>query len=326
MQTRHALFVPFILIIVLALASCTTGPKRTDAQIASDVQSKIGSDLRLANKQISVQAKDGVVMLTGRVDNDTEKKMVETYASGTEGVKSVMNNIEVVTAAQLPPPAVEPPPAPAGRKATKAAKPAPAAERPASQAAAAAAPRAGAPPAAEERVAVPAGTDISVRMIDGIDSEKNKPGDKFRATVEMPVVIDGRTVIPKGADVQGTVINSASAGHFQGRSQLALVLHTISYAGKSYDLKTEEFTRAGSSRGKKTAAMVGGGGAVGAIIGGIAGGGKGAAIGAASGAGAGAGVQAVTKAQQVRVPSETIVDFKLKTPVTVTPAATAGRR
>ena len=173
---------------------------------------------------------------------------------------------------------------------------------------------------------MPAGTELTIRMIDSVDSEKNKVGDRFRATIEMPVVIEGKTVVPKGAEVEGVVAQSASAGHFQGRSELALALSKLTYAGKSYDIKTEQAVREASSRGKKTAAMVGGGGALGAVIGGIAGGGKGAAIGAAAGAGAGAGVQAVTKGQQVRIPSETVLEFKLKNPVTVTPAATAGRR
>ncbi len=81
----------------------------------------------------------------------------------------------------------------------------------------------------------------------------------------------------------------------------------------------------GTGRGKRTAATVGGGAALGAIIGGIAGGGKGAAIGAGAGAAAGTGVQGVTKGQKVELPSETVLDFQLAQPVTVTPAATRNR-
>jgi hypothetical protein len=338
MRTRHLLLISFLLIFVLALTGCSRVGGRTDAQIASDIQSKIGADLRLANKQISVQTKDGTVVLTGRVDTEAEKKMVETYAAGVEGVKTVMNNIEVASAAAqaAPPPPTPEPPAPAPPAARAAAKkpampaataapPAPAAAAPAPPAPAAPSAPAATPPA-EERVTMPAGTELTIRMIDSVDSEKNKVGDRFLATIEMPVVIEGKTVVPKGAEVEGIVAQSASAGHFQGRSEIALALSKLTYAGKSYDIKTEQAVREASSRGKKTAAMVGGGGALGAVIGGIAGGGKGAAIGAASGAGAGAGVQAVTKGQQVRIPSETVLEFKLKNPVTVTPAATAGRR
>jgi len=329
MRMKDALLISLLLILVLALAGCTRGGGRTDAQIASDIQSKIGADLRLANKQISIQTKDGVVLLTGRVDTEAEKKMVETYAAGVEGVKTVMNNIEVAPAAAQAPPTPEPPaptPPAARPAAKKPATPAATAAPPAPAPAGPTAPAPAATPPAEERVTMPAGTELTIRMIDSVDSEKNKVGDRFRATIEMPVVIEGKTVVPKGADVEGVVAQSASAGHFQGRSELALALSKLTYAGKSYDIKTEQAVREASSRGKKTAAMVGGGGALGAVIGGIAGGGKGAAIGAASGAGAGAGVQAVTKGQQVRIPSETVLEFKLKNPVTVTPAATAGRR
>jgi len=331
MRTRHLLLISFLLILGLALTGCSRVGGRTDVQIASDIQSKIGADLRLANKQISVQTKDGTVVLTGRVDTEAEKKMVETYAAGVEGVKTVMNNIEVAPAAvqAAPPPTPEPPaPAPAAARpaAKKPATPAATAAPPAPAPGAPTAPAPAATPPAEERVTMPAGTELTIRMIDSVDSEKNKVGDRFRATIEMPVVVEGKTVVPKGAEVEGVVAQSASAGHFQGRSELALALSKLTYAGKSYDIKTEQAVREASSRGKKTAAMVGGGGALGAVIGGIAGGGKGAAIGAASGAGAGAGVQAVTKAQQVRIPSETVLEFKLKNPVTVTPAATAGRR
>jgi hypothetical protein len=331
MRIRHVPLISFLLILVLALTGCSRVGGRTDAQIASDIQSKIGADLRLANKQISVQTKDGTVVLTGRVDTEAEKKMVETYAAGVAGVKTVMNNLEVApAAAQAPPPPTPEPPAPVPPAARPAAKkpatPAATAAPPAPAAAAPTAPAPAATPPAEERVTMPAGTELTIRMIDSVDSEKNKVGDRFRATIEMPVVIEGKTVVPKGAEVEGVVAQLASAGHFQGRSELALALSKLTYAGKSYDIKTEQAVREASSRGKKTAAMVGGGGALGAVIGGIAGGGKGAAIGAASGAGAGAGVQAVTKAQQVRIPSEAILDFTLKAPVTVTPAATAGRR
>ena len=96
--------------------------------------------------------------------------------------------------------------------------------------------------------------------------------------------------------------------------------------GRSYKLQTEEYVRQGSSRGKRTAETVGGGAAVGAIIGAVAGGGKGAAIGAATGAGAGTAVQAVTKGQQIRVPSEAVLEFQLRTPVKVSPTVTNRNR
>src|SRR5262249_61557590 len=88
----------------------------------------------------------------------------------------------------------------------------------------------------------------------------------------------------------------------------------------TYNLQTDQYTKKGSSRGKNTAEKVGGGAVVGSIIGALAGGGKGAAIGAAAGAGVGGGVQAATKAQQIKLPSETVLNFTLQAPITVIPA------
>jgi hypothetical protein len=106
------------------------------------------------------------------------------------------------------------------------------------------------------------------------------------------------------------------------------VLTKLSFNGKSYDIETNEYKKEGASRGKRTAETIGGGAAIGALIGGLTGGGKGAAIGAGLGAGAGTGVQAVTKGQQIQIPSETRIEFQLNAPLTVQPSASsrnAGR-
>jgi len=159
---------------------------------------------------------------------------------------------------------------------------------------------------------VPEGTPISIRMVDAIDSARNQAGDTFRATLDKPIMVDNRLAFPRYADVEGRVVDLASAGHFTGRSDIALVLTKVTANGKSYELETDEFVREGSSRGKRTAATVGGGAGVGALIGAIAGGGKGAAIGAGAGAATGTAVQAVTKGQQVVIPSESLLEFRLK--------------
>jgi uncharacterized protein YcfJ len=104
-----------------------------------------------------------------------------------------------------------------------------------------------------------------------------------------------------------------------------LQLDSLTSGGKTYNLQTDQYKKTGSSRGKNTAAKVGGGAVVGSIIGALAGGGKGAAIGAAAGAGVGGGVQAATKSQQIKLPSETILNFTLQAPVTVIQASGADR-
>ena len=176
------------------------------------------------------------------------------------------------------------------------------------------------PPPPPQKVTIPAGTSLAVRLVDTIDSEKNQPGETFRATLNSPLSVDGDIVVPSGYDVEGHVVDVKSAGKFAGQSVVVFQLDRISVGGKSYTIQTDEYKRQGSSRGKNTAEKVGAGAAIGAIIGGIAGGGKGAAIGAAAGGGLGGGVQAATKGQQIKLPTETVLNFTLQNPVTVIPA------
>jgi hypothetical protein len=169
-------------------------------------------------------------------------------------------------------------------------------------------------------VTIPAGTTLAVRLVDAIDSEKNQPGETFRATLNSPLAVEGEIAIPAGYDVEGHLVDVKSAGKFAGQSVVILQLDRISAGGKSYSIQTDQYKRQGSSRGKNTAEKVGAGAAIGAIIGGIAGGGKGAGIGAAAGGGLGGGVQAATKGQQIKIPSETVLNFTLQNPLTVIPA------
>jgi hypothetical protein len=170
------------------------------------------------------------------------------------------------------------------------------------------------------------GTQLAVRLVDAIDSEKNQSGDTFHATLNAPLTSDGEEALPAGVDVAGHLVSVKSAGKFAGQSEVVLQLDSVTSGGKTYSLQTDEYKKTGSSRGKNTAAKVGGGAAIGTIIGALAGGGKGAAIGAAAGAGVGGGVQAATKGQQIKLPSETVLNFTLQAPVTVVQAAASNRQ
>lgn len=172
-----------------------------------------------------------------------------------------------------------------------------------------------------ETINLPTGTRIMVRTIDAVDSDRNQVGDKFQASLEQPILLDGFTIVPKGADVYGRLTQASEAGKIQGRSQLKLELTGIVVRGQTYPLVTGEYSVAGSSRGASTAKRVGGATAAGAVIGAIAGGGRGAAIGAGVGAGAGTAVQVVTRGEQVHVPSETLLEFTLQQDVRVPVAA-----
>jgi len=174
-----------------------------------------------------------------------------------------------------------------------------------------------APAAAPASVQLPAGTNLVIRMIDGVDSEKNSVGQTFAASLDEPVTINGDTVIPRGADAVVKLVDSKDSGKFTGRSELTLSLQSLKINGRSVDINTQSVTRDSKARGGDTAKRAGVGAVAGTIIGAIAGGGKGAAIGAAAGGAAGAGSEVVTKGPQVKIPSETRLTFVLDNPVTI---------
>jgi hypothetical protein len=167
---------------------------------------------------------------------------------------------------------------------------------------------------------LPAGQPLMIRMIDGVDSSKNHVGDIFHASLETDLNVNGVLVARKGSDVYGRLASADQGGKFSGKSELQLELTRLVINGRDYPLVSSDYNLQGKGRGGDTAKKVGGGAVLGAIIGGVAGGGKGAAIGAAAGGGVGAGVQILTKGQQVKVPSETLLEFRLQQPATVTPA------
>jgi hypothetical protein len=164
-------------------------------------------------------------------------------------------------------------------------------------------------------IQIPVGTPITVRMIEGVDSNVARLGQTFRASVDEPVLINGQTVIPRGADALVKLVEDKQSGKFEGRTVLTLALTDLTINGQMIDTTTGDVSQASGSRGARTAKVVGGTTALGAIVGALAGGGRGAAIGAASGAAVGGGVQLATKGQQVKVPSETRLTFTLQQPI-----------
>jgi hypothetical protein len=356
--------ISFILLVgALLFAGCAV-KQPDDKATTTQIQAKLFDDPVLKTRDIRVTSDKGTVTLTGTVGTDLEKAAVERIAGQADGVKSVVNQLVVSSApaasattlapaqtAEAPPP---PLPAPGSARSERArvrhhpkarassdeasSQGAPAANPPAMTAQAAppvaapaAAPAPAAPPAPvvkpPEQIAIPSGTVFSVRMIDSIDSTQSRAGDEFAATIETPVVVGDRAVIPRNCDARVRLVQATSAGHMSGRSELKVELVSVATGGQTYQLETGYYQQAGASRGTRTAETVGGGAVLGALIGAIAGHGKGAAIGSVAGAGAGTAVEAGTHGQQVKIPSETKLDFTLKSPVTITvnPAAPADR-
>jgi hypothetical protein len=179
-------------------------------------------------------------------------------------------------------------------------------------------PQPGAPVEAKpDHITIPAGTRISVRTIDAIDSTTSLVGDRFQASLEEPLTSEGITVVAKDAFVYGRLTQAKESGTFTGRSQLRLELTGIVVNGKTVPVVTGEYEVRGKSRGASTARRTAGGAALGAIIGAVADGGQGAAIGAGIGATAGASSEIITGGDQVKVPSETLFDFTLQQDISI---------
>jgi hypothetical protein len=171
-------------------------------------------------------------------------------------------------------------------------------------------------PAAQssKKIYVPAGTRILVRTIDPIDSTKQKTGDRFTASLETNLVVDNIVVAPRGATVYGRLAAASSSGRMKGSSELSLELTDIVIRGTAYPLLTSTYDIKGKGEGGNTTKKILGGAGLGALIGGIAGGGKGAGIGALAGAGAGTAVAASKKGEQLSIPSESLLEFRLQQP------------
>lgn len=231
------------------------------------------------------------------------------FASGDQVTTYSLNDVASVnfnasTADATPPP---PPAPPASASQSAASAPAPAPTPPASSDVAAAPATAG--------IQVPSGTEITVRLIDPANSETDKLGQTYRASVDTPVVVNGQTVIPRGADAVATLVDAQKSGRIQGRTVLTLDLKTVTVNGRTYDIATTGVPQASNSRGARSAKVIGGTAALGAVIGAIAGGGKGAAIGTVAGAGAGTAAEVATSGQRVNIPSETRLTFTLRNPL-----------
>jgi hypothetical protein len=164
---------------------------------------------------------------------------------------------------------------------------------------------------------LPRGTEISVRLIDAIDSEVHRVGNEFQASLEAPLVLGSDVLAPKGARAVIRLVDTEESGKLTGRTSLSLQLVSVQIDGRQVELNTSDVAQTSASRGERTAKSAAAVGVLGAIIGGIAGGGKGAAIGAAAGAGAGAGAQVLLDPQRVKVPSETVLHFVLERPARI---------
>jgi hypothetical protein len=284
---------PGVLLLGFALGCSNSA---NDAKIAEDVQSKVAADPATNDAAVSVTAKDGKVTVKGTVKDAATQQKVEQIAKQEPGVSGVSDETAIV-----PAPGAEP--AQAANMPAAASEPAPAA----------------APPPPPEPIVVPAGTALTVTTDQALSSKSSKAGQTFLATVAQPVTVNGKTAIPKGSSVTGTVITAKEKGKIKGEGQLGIALTSITIRGKNYPIHTGTLDSTEKGKGKRTAATTGGGAAGGALIGGLAGGGKGAGIGALVGAAGGFIGGAVTGNKQVEIPAETALTFTLSHSLTLPP-------
>ena len=164
---------------------------------------------------------------------------------------------------------------------------------------------------------VPAETIISVTIDQPVGSKISTPGSAFAATVAAPISIDGRLAIPKGAHASGVVKDAKPSGRFKGGAVLSLTLTNVSVKNETYEIETTAPSETSTGKGKRTAALAGGGAGGGALIGGLAGGGKGALIGGLIGAAAGTGGAGFTGNRDITINAETLLNFKLVQPLEI---------
>jgi len=290
----HKLSISIALLTALLGLSIACSKKPSDDTIAKDIQDKVAADPDTKDSQVIVAAKSGKVTLTGKVKTPAAQQKVEQIARDEPGAAGVDDETAVQPdASAAPAPAAQamaPPPPPVEKP-----KPQP--------------------------IVVPAGTTLTVRVGQALSSKTSQSGQTFLATLAQPVSVGGRTAIPAGSTVSGTVVTAKSKGKIKGEGELTLALTSVTVKGQTYNIQTGVLDQTVKGKGKRTAVATGGGAAGGALIGGIAGGGKGAGIGALVGAGAGLVGGAMTGNQQIEIPAESALSFRMSAPLTLPPPA-----
>jgi BON domain len=283
----------FLIALLVSAAGCAKGAN--DDTIAKDVQSKVAADPATRDSAVFVSAKDGKVILRGTVKDTPTRQRLEQIAHDEPGAKGIDDETAVTpiaasapeeTADTAPPNATPAPPAPA-----------------------------------PQPIVVPGGTELTVTVDQALSSKTSQPGQPFLATVAQPVTVYGKTAIPKGSSVTGTIITAKQKGKIKGEGELAIALKSVTIHGHNYPIRTATLDSTVKGKGKRTAGTTGAGAAGGALIGGLAGGGKGAGIGALVGAAGGLVGGALTGNKQIEIPAETALTFTLAESLTLPPPA-----
>src|SRR5258708_18304123 len=286
-MTKRYFWVALVSLALFAVGCSRSGfGGRSDSEIQSEVQKKVNADNNVASK-VLIDANNGVVTLSGNVASDMERNAAANDAAQVDGVNKVVNNLQVAPSAAFnsqpqpvasnnEPPPMEQPRAPTSRSRRRP-SPSSGSNRDSDSGLRTTVPSTNdtsassnnnssgstgsntsagnydstpSKPAAPEKITVPAGTGLTIRLNEQLDSEKAQVGDVFHGSISTPVTIDNQTVIPTSADVEGRVVEVKSAGRFAGQSVLTIELTRLVMNGKSYNLQTDRWSKSGNGRGK----------------------------------------------------------------------------
>ena len=319
-RVHRIAFAFFSILVVVGTTGCAR--RRDNGQIVAEVQNRIRGDRQLTMGRLQVTGANNVITLAGYVLSNEQRAAAVHDAQQVEGVKTVVDNLRLVDS--MPRtlslvalkssalvqkagrtsvisrvsmargvPSVDSAPRPSLEAASSDSPssinspvPSVVAAVPVSSDVPSIAPRPASHilPDAQEKIVVPDGTELAVRLNESLNSDLNEKGDTFIASLASPIVVGDRVVVPEGAGIKGRVVEVESAGRFSGRPEIQIELTRLGFNGDSYDLHTDQYSKKGSSRSVRSAATIGGGAGLGAILGGILGGDRGAAIGAIIGA------------------------------------------
>ena len=338
-----------------ATAAPAAAKTMPDAAVEANVLRALAGAPDLANQPMTTTTVYGVVTLSGSVESEALRVEAETIVSKTRGVKKVVDemtlggeNANAQTAQPAQAPVVEGSPDSDNTGSANQVRNQAPNQAPNQSANPAAQQPYGAPPPGYAQpgygqpqpgyaqaqpvyggqeggvaVTVPAGALLRMRINQTLTSASAKAGDRFDGIVVNDVVADGAVAIPRGAAVEGTVVDAKKAGALSGRGELTLQLTQVTLGGKSYAIVSDVWGRATGDKAAEAVNSTAAGGAMGALIGAMAGGGRGAAIGAGVGGALGLGSAAASGSGQVYVPSEGLLTFHLAQPATVTTVSQA---
>ncbi len=154
---------------------------------------------------------------------------------------------------------------------------------------------------------VPAGTALTVRMAESVDTRNNKTGQRFTAVLEANLMSGDIIVAKKGSKVYGVLTNVKKAGRIAGTASMTLELRDISINDVMVAIRTQPVSGQGDNTAKTSVGRTARAAAIGGLIDG--------SDGAKTGAKVGVGAALLTKGDDIQIPKDSLLDFILSAPL-----------